>query len=58
MIIFLKEIRMFFPSKVLAEGDVKNLAIEGEIRPKAHCGEKKTRLWKLVFTEGGTIEFQ
>ena len=43
MIIFLKEIRMFFPSKVLAEGDVKNLAIEGEIRPKAHCGEKKTR---------------
>lgn len=42
--------------KVLAEGNVKNVEIQGEIRPRVHCGKKKRsrRLWELEFTDGGS----
>ena len=49
MRIFPKSIRVafffFFPlakqSQVLAEGNVRNLGIQGEIRPKVYSGKKR-----------------
>lgn len=45
MIVFLKGIRVecFFPRKVLTEGNMKNLRIQGEVRPKVHYEKQKSK---------------
>lgn len=43
MIVFPKEMRVFFSQqrKVITEGNVKNMEIQDEIRPRVHCGKKE-----------------